>query len=187
MNLQRLAPKAVQAEGFLKGVGQSPSPDDLVRTASRGDASVSALQQAVGLPSILAFSTSRETARGRTRQDAARIASDLLFPRQSDMSSRMIGLLYELFCAEECVPRRRKSGRRPMAAKAACSHRPLEIERMRCMTIDRIVMAFAGAMILASLALSLTCSVRGGCCSPALSGSISFRPLSRDFVRSRSF
>ena len=64
---------------------------------------------------------------------------------------RAIPSFTQLFCAEECDAKTEaEEGGTKGRREGELFARPHKIERTRHMTIDRIVMAFAGAMILAS-------------------------------------
>jgi DNA-binding transcriptional ArsR family regulator len=118
MHLQRLAPKAEQAAGFLKALANRHRLMILCEL-HQGEASVTALRLAVGLPqSSLSqhLARLREDELVKTRRQSQAIFYSLADPHVS----RMIGLLYELYCAKDCAPKGKK-GRRPAGAKAACS------------------------------------------------------------------
>jgi DNA-binding transcriptional ArsR family regulator len=118
MNMQRLAPKAEQAESFLKALANRHRLMILCEL-HQGEASVSALQQAIGLAqSSLSqhLARLREDELVKTRRQSQAIYYSLANPNVS----RMIGLLYELYCADDCAPKR-KTTRRRGGAKAACS------------------------------------------------------------------
>jgi ArsR family transcriptional regulator, virulence genes transcriptional regulator len=121
MHLWRLAPKAEQAEGFLKALANRHRLMILCEP-HQGEASVTALWHAVGLPQSslsLDLARLREDGLVKTRRQSQAIFYSLADPHVS----RMIGLLYELYCADDCAPKE-KRGRRPPAAKAACSLAP---------------------------------------------------------------
>src|SRR5208282_4606481 len=115
MNLRRLAPKAEQAEGFLKALANRHRLMILCELHQR-EASVTALRQAVGLPqSSLSqhLARLREDGLVKTRRQSQAIFYSLADPHVS----RIIALLYELYCAEDCTPKAQRR-RRPAAAKA---------------------------------------------------------------------
>lgn len=119
MNLQRLAPKAEEAEGFLKALANRHRLMILCEL-HQGEASVTALRQAIGLPQS---SLSQHLARLREDQlvKTRRQSQAIFYSLADPQVSRMIGLLYELYCAEDCAPSEKKKGRRPAGEKASCS------------------------------------------------------------------
>jgi DNA-binding transcriptional ArsR family regulator len=118
MHLQDLAPKADQAESFLKAMANRHRLMILCEL-HKGETAVSELQRAIGLSqSSLSqhLARLREDGLVKTRRESQAIHYSLANPKVS----RMIGLLYELFCAEECAEEKKKKGRQT-AGKAACS------------------------------------------------------------------
>jgi ArsR family transcriptional regulator, virulence genes transcriptional regulator len=105
-----LAPKAVEAESFLKALANRHRLMVLCEL-HKGEHSVTKLQEAVGLSQS---SLSQHLA--RLREDhlvKTRRESQTIFYSLADENvSRFIGLLYELFCAGDCgAPPARKTAR----------------------------------------------------------------------------
>ncbi len=120
MNLEKLAPKAVQAENFLKALANRHRLMILCEL-HKGETGVSALQKALGLTQS---SLSQHLA--RLREDelvTTRRESQAIFYSLADTNvSRTITLLYELFCADECAAKqKRKKVGQTRSAKASCS------------------------------------------------------------------
>ena len=120
MHLEKLAPKAAQAENFLKALANRHRLMILCEL-HKGETGVSALQKALGLSQS---SLSQHLA--RLREDdlvTTRRESQAIFYSLANANvSRAIALLYELFCAEECdAKRKRKMAGRKVSAKASCS------------------------------------------------------------------
>ena len=120
MNLVKLAPKAVQAENFLKALANRHRLMILCEL-HKGETGVSALQKALGLTQS---SLSQHLA--RLREDelvTTRRESQAIFYSLANANvSRAIALLYELFCAEECdAKQKRKKAGQKEGAKASCS------------------------------------------------------------------
>ncbi len=113
MNIKpdELAPKAVEAESFLKALANRHRLMVLCEL-HKGEHSVTKLQEAVGLSQS---SLSQHLA--RLREDGlvkTRRESQTIFYSLADQNvSRFIALLYELFCAGECgaLPPARKTAR----------------------------------------------------------------------------
>ncbi len=121
--MQRLAPKAQEAESFLKALANRHRLMILCEL-HEGEASVSALQQAVGLAqSSLSqhLARLREDELVKTRRQSQAIFYSLANPHVS----RMIGLLHELYCADDCAAKKKTTGRQGRE-KAACSVNPLK-------------------------------------------------------------
>jgi ArsR family transcriptional regulator, virulence genes transcriptional regulator len=118
MNLQELAPKAAQAESFLKALANRHRLMILCEL-HKGEISVSALQQAIGLSQS---SLSQHLARLREDElvTTRRESQAIFYSLANTKVTRTISLLYELFCAEECAGKKKKPARRT-SAKAACS------------------------------------------------------------------
>ena len=120
MHLEKLAPKAAQAENFLKALANRRRLMILCEL-HKGETGVSALQKALGLSQS---SLSQHLA--RLREDelvTTRRESQAIFYSLANANvSRAIALLYELFCAEECdAKQKRKKAGRKVSAKASCS------------------------------------------------------------------
>jgi DNA-binding transcriptional ArsR family regulator len=117
MNIQDLGPKADQAESFLKAMANRHRLMILCEL-HKGETAVSELQRAIGLSQSSIsqhLSRLREDGLVKTRRESQVIHYSLANPKVS----RMIGLLYELFCADECAEEKKKG--RQTAGKAACS------------------------------------------------------------------
>lgn len=116
-----LAPKAAQAESFLKALANRHRLMVLCEL-HKGEQSVTRLQEAVGLSqSSLSqhLARLREDCLVRTRRESQTIFYSLA----DEKVSRFIALLYELFCANECgvsLPLKKQPARR--AAKTGASH-----------------------------------------------------------------
>ncbi len=97
-----LAPKAAQAESFLKALANRHRLMVLCEL-HKGEHSVTKLQEAIGLSQS---SLSQHLA--RLRQDALvktrRDARTIYYSLADENVSRFIALLYEIFCAAECGP-----------------------------------------------------------------------------------
>jgi ArsR family transcriptional regulator, virulence genes transcriptional regulator len=110
LNSAELAPKAAEAESFLKALANRHRLMVLCEL-HRGELSVTKLQEAIGLSQS---SLSQHLA--RLREDSLvktrRSSQTIFYSLANDNVSRVIGLLYELFCAEQC-------GVAPPAAKKA--------------------------------------------------------------------
>ncbi|MGE5369419.1 MAG: ArsR/SmtB family transcription factor [Chloroflexota bacterium] len=100
INLVELAPKAAQAESFLKALANRHRLMVLCEL-HKGEQSVTRLQEAIGLSQS---SLSQHLA--RLREDKlvkTRRESQTIFYSLADENvSRFIALLYEVFCAAEC-------------------------------------------------------------------------------------
>ncbi len=100
MNLEALLPKAAQAESFLKALANRHRLMILCEL-HKGEKSVSSIQQALGLGQS---SLSQHLA--RLRQDdlvkTRRESQTIYYSLANANVTRMIALLYELFCANEC-------------------------------------------------------------------------------------
>jgi len=122
MNLEKLAPKAVQAENFLKAMANRHRLMILCELY-KGETGVSALQRALGLSQS---SLSQHLARLREDElvTTRRESQAIFYSLANSNVSRTITLLYELFCAEECdeerKQKRKKAGKKG-DAKASCS------------------------------------------------------------------
>jgi DNA-binding transcriptional ArsR family regulator len=101
MNLTDLQSKAETVEGLLKSVGNRNRLVVLCELL-KGERSVGALQHAIGLSqSALSQHLARLRADGivATRRESQTIHYSLA----SEKVSRLIGLLYELYCAPTCA------------------------------------------------------------------------------------
>jgi ArsR family transcriptional regulator, virulence genes transcriptional regulator len=100
INLAELAPKAAEAEAFLKALANRHRLTVLCEL-HKGEHSVARLQEAVGLSQS---SLSQHLA--RLREDnlvkTRRESQTIFYSLASAKVSRLIALLYELFCAKEC-------------------------------------------------------------------------------------
>ncbi len=100
VNLLELAPKAAQAESFLKALANRHRLMVLCQLHG-GELSVTKLQEAIGLSQS---SLSQHLA--RLREDklvkTRRQSQTIYYSLANDNVSRIIGLLYEMFCAEPC-------------------------------------------------------------------------------------
>ena len=100
MNFGELAPKAAQAETFLKALANANRLMILCEL-HKGERSVSTIQNAVGLSqSALSqhLARLREDFLVSTRRESQTIFYSLANPN----IARFIALLYEIYCAEEC-------------------------------------------------------------------------------------
>lgn len=119
MNLSELAPKAAEAERFLKALGNRHRLMILCQLHN-GEAGVSELQKALGLSqSSLSqhLARLREDKLVRTRRESQAIYYSLA----TDDVTRVIALLAELFCAADEERVKRVKPNRNGAAKARCS------------------------------------------------------------------
>jgi ArsR family transcriptional regulator, virulence genes transcriptional regulator len=110
MNLQELAPKAAQAEAFLKALANRHRLMILCEL-HKGERSVTALQESLGLGQS---SLSQHLARLRTDNlvRTRRESQTIYYSLAHDGVTRIIGLLYELYCAEDCAPPAQKTSRK---------------------------------------------------------------------------
>jgi DNA-binding transcriptional ArsR family regulator len=115
MNLQDLAPKAAQAESFLKALANRHRLMILCEL-HKGERSVSALQQAINLSQS---SLSQHLARLREDElvNTRRSSQTIFYSLANENVSRVIGLLYELYCAESCVPAEAEASRKTAQRK----------------------------------------------------------------------
>jgi ArsR family transcriptional regulator, virulence genes transcriptional regulator len=101
VNPVQLAPKAVEAESFLKALANRHRLMVLCEL-HKGELSVTKLQEAIGLSQS---SLSQHLA--RLREDrlvtTRRASQTIYYSLANDNVSRVIGLLYDLFCADECA------------------------------------------------------------------------------------
>ena len=102
MNLMELAPRAAEAENFLKAMANRHRLM-IMCELHKGERPVSALQEAVGLSqSSLSqhLSRLREGDLVKTRRDAQTIYYSLGNPNVASL----IALLYEFYCRADCEP-----------------------------------------------------------------------------------
>lgn len=115
VNPVELASKAAEAEAFLKALANRHRLMVLCEL-HKGERSVTSLQDAVGLSQS---SLSQHLA--RLREDklvkTRREAQTIYYSLANTNVSRVIGLLYELFCAEHCVGTQRPEPRAKSRAK----------------------------------------------------------------------
>lgn len=114
-----LAPKAAEAESFLKALANRHRLMVLCEL-HKGELSVTKLQEAIGLSQS---SLSQHLA--RLRQDrlvkTRRASQTIYYSLANDNVSRIIGILYEMFCAERCgqapktAPRGRAKSKEPVS------------------------------------------------------------------------
>ena len=137
MNLDELQIRADAAEKLLKAMASRPRLMILCELL-KGERTVTALHQAVGL-SMSAISQHLARLRADELVTTRRESQTIHYSIASEPAKTVIGTLYELYCS-------------PATINA-------EI-RGECviMTIDRAVMAFAGLVVLVSLALAQTLS-----------------------------
>ncbi len=122
MRLAELAPKAAEAESFLKALANRHRLMVLCEL-HKGEHSVTRLQEAVGLSqSSLSqhLARLREDKLVKTRRESQTIHYSLA----NENVSRVIGLLYELFCAGECdappaAKKARETGVAPKQGKSS--------------------------------------------------------------------
>lgn len=117
MNLKRLAPKAEQAESFLKALANRHRLLILCELHG-GEMSVSELRRAIGLTQS---SLSQHLARLRADElvKTQRQSQAIFYSLANPNVSRIIAILYELYCAADRAPKASTS-RRP-AERARCS------------------------------------------------------------------
>ena len=102
MNLQELAPRAAEAETFLKAMANRHRLM-IMCELHKGERHVSAIQEALDLSqSALSqhLARLREDDLVRTRREAQTIYYSLA----NSKVSRLIGLLYDLYCKDNCGP-----------------------------------------------------------------------------------
>jgi DNA-binding transcriptional ArsR family regulator len=113
MNLQELQSKAGAAEALLK-VAASKHRLIILCELLRGERSVATLRKAIGL-SQSALSQHLARLREENVVVTRREAQTIYYSLASDRVTKLIGLLYELYCSPECEAdqpekrRRRKS------------------------------------------------------------------------------
>lgn len=98
MNLADLAPKAAQAEAFLKAVANRHRLMVLCEL-HKGEQSVGALQDAVGL-SQSALSQHLARLRGDDLVQTRREAQTIYYSLANPAVSQLIALLYDLYCGD---------------------------------------------------------------------------------------
>jgi ArsR family transcriptional regulator, virulence genes transcriptional regulator len=114
-----LAPKAAAAESFLKALANRHRLMVLCEL-HKGEHSVAHLQETVGLSQS---SLSQHLA--RLREDrlvkTRRESQSIYYSLADENVSRFIGLLYDLFCAEQCATTSRSVEKRPARRKLGAS------------------------------------------------------------------
>jgi ArsR family transcriptional regulator, virulence genes transcriptional regulator len=110
MNIQDLAPKAADAEDFLKAFANRHRLMNLCEL-HKGERSVSELRQAVGL-SQSALSQHMSRLRADALVATRRESQTIHYSLSDAKVARLIGLLSDLFCNESCEPQKRAAGRR---------------------------------------------------------------------------
>lgn len=112
-----LAPKAAEAESFLKALANRHRLMVLCEL-HKGELCVTSLQEAVGLgQSSLSqhLARLREDGLVKTRRESQTIYYSLA----NENVSRVIGLLYDLFCAQDCgAPTHKTATRLPAKSRA---------------------------------------------------------------------
>jgi DNA-binding transcriptional ArsR family regulator len=118
MDMEQLAPKAAEAESFLKALA-SRHRLMILCELHEGELSVSALQDALGLgQSSLSQHLARLRADGLV--ETRRVSQTIFYRIDNPKVSRMMQALYESFCAGEKKPASARDPRRG----AARSRRP---------------------------------------------------------------
>ena len=103
MDMEQLAPKAAEAESFLKAMA-SRHRLMILCELHEGELSVSALQEALGLgQSSLSQHLARLRADGLV--ETRRVSQTIFYRIDNPKVSRMMQALYESFCADEKKPR----------------------------------------------------------------------------------
>lgn len=100
VNLVDLAPKAQEAESFLKALANRHRLMVLCEL-HKGELSVTRLQEAIGL-SQSSLSQHLARLRGDRLVKTRRESQTIYYSLANAGVSRFIGLLYEMFCAERC-------------------------------------------------------------------------------------
>ena len=100
VNPVELAPKAAEAESFLKALANRHRLMVLCEL-HKGELSVTQLQEAIGLSQS---SLSQHLARLREDQlvRTRRASQTIFYSLPNENVSRVISLLYDLFCAQQC-------------------------------------------------------------------------------------
>ena len=109
MDMEQLAPKAAEAESFLKAMA-SRHRLMILCELHQGELSVSALQEALGLgQSSLSQHLARLRADGLV--ETRRVSQTIFYRIDNPKVSRMMQALYESFCADEKKKKKkRKAG-----------------------------------------------------------------------------
>lgn len=102
MNLEELAPKAAEAETFLKALANRQRLMILCEL-HKGERHVSALQESIGL-SQSALSQHLARLREDDLVSTRREAQTIYYSLANQKVSRLIALLYELYCQTDCAP-----------------------------------------------------------------------------------
>jgi DNA-binding transcriptional ArsR family regulator len=118
MDMEQLAPKAAEAESFLKAMA-SRHRLMILCELNEGELSVSALQEALGLgQSSLSQHLARLRADGLV--ETRRVSQTIYYRIDNPKVSRMMQALVESFCADDKKPARARKAR----GGAARSRRP---------------------------------------------------------------
>jgi DNA-binding transcriptional ArsR family regulator len=108
MDMEQLAPKAAEAESFLKAMA-SRHRLMILCELHEGELSVSALQEALGLgQSSLSQHLARLRADGLV--ETRRVSQTIFYRIDNPKVSRMMLALYESFCAGKKKKKKRKAG-----------------------------------------------------------------------------
>ena len=128
MDLQELAAKAEQAERFLKALANSHRLMILCELHD-GETSVTPLQQSVGLSQS---ALSQHLARLRADQlvKTRRESQTIYYSLADENVSRMMALLYELFCRDKC-PAGQAPAQPPAARTTADARAPAVARKTR--------------------------------------------------------
>ena len=100
MNFEDLAPKAAQAEAFLKALANANRLMILCEL-HKGERSVTTIQNAIGL-SQSALSQHLARLREDNLVTTRRESQTIYYSLANQNVSRFIALLYEIYCADEC-------------------------------------------------------------------------------------
>ncbi len=119
MRLAELAPKAAEAESCLKALANRRRLMVLCEL-HKGEHSVTKLQEAVGL-SQSSLSQHLARLRGDKLVKTRRESQTIFYSLANQNVSRIIGLLYEMFCAQECGVAPAPAKKKPRAAARAKS------------------------------------------------------------------
>jgi DNA-binding transcriptional ArsR family regulator len=115
MNFEQLAPKAAQAEAFLKALANANRLMILCEL-HKGERSVTTIQSAIGL-SQSALSQHLARLREDNLVKTRRESQTIYYSLADQNVSRFIGLLYEIYCAEECGPTPAATAKKPKGKK----------------------------------------------------------------------
>ena len=108
MEIEQLAPRAVEAESFLKAMA-SRHRLMILCELHEGELSVTQLQEALGLSqSSLSQHLARLRADGLVK--TRRVSQTIFYRIDNPKVSRMMQALYESFCAGEKKKKKRKAG-----------------------------------------------------------------------------